>query len=94
MSKTIFSITLPAGWESALLGSPYHAEIATELTVAINTVTILDENNQVASVNYSVKTDDGIALTRADNFIYESTDALEDEAQTFLKGIFSGEVRG
>ncbi|MGE0970121.1 hypothetical protein ACQFN5_09665 [Klebsiella sp. WOUb02] len=88
----MFTVAVPAGYESPYIGSPYTFNADSVITIELNGVKILDEGSRVAFVSYSltIDTDPDISFSRTDNFNCTDPAALESEAREYLTKIYSG----
>lgn len=79
-------ISIPAGFESFLLGSPYKFSKDSIITVTVISVFVLDSEQKIASVKFSVSvdTDSAVGFTRADVMQYSDETYLIEEAEYFL----------
>lgn len=84
------NISIPAGFESFLLGGPYKFSKDSIVTVTILSVLVLDSEQKVASVKYSVSvdTDTTAGFTRADAMQYSDENRLSEEAEDFLLRLY------
>lgn len=83
-------ISVPAGFESFALGSPYKFSKDSIITVTVISVFVLDSEQKIASVKYSVSvdTDTTAGFTRADVMQYSDENNLNEEAEDFLTGLY------
>ncbi|HBX2503006.1 hypothetical protein ACRFDV_06060 [Klebsiella pneumoniae] len=83
-------ISIPAGFESFLLGGPYKFSEDSILTVSVISVFVLDSEQKIASVKYSVSvdTDTTAGFTRADVMQYSDENHLSEEAEDFLLRLY------
>lgn len=83
-------ISIPAGFESFLLGGPYKFSKDSVVTVTVISVFVLDSAQKIASVKYSVSvdTDSAVGFTRADVMQYSDEDSLNEEAEEFLLNLY------
>lgn len=83
-------ISIPAGFESFLLGGPYKFSEDSIITVAVISVFVLDSEQKIASVKYSVSvdTDSAVGFTRADVMQYSDEERLTEEAEYFLLNLY------
>lgn len=83
-------ISIPAGFESFLLGGPYKFSKDSIITVTVISVFVLDTEQKIASVKYSVSvdTDPSVGFTRADVMQYSDEDSLNEETEDFLIGLY------
>lgn len=83
-------ISIPAGFESFLLGGPYKFSKDSIITVTVISVFVLDSEQKIASVKFSVSvdTDSAVGFTRADIMQYSDENNLNEEAEDFLMGLY------
>lgn len=83
-------ISIPAGFESFLLGGPYKFSKDSIVTVTVTSVFVLDTEQKIASVKYSVSvdTDADAGFTRADVMQYSDEERLTEEAEYFLLNLY------
>ncbi|WP_155407656.1 hypothetical protein [Pluralibacter gergoviae] len=87
-----FELSVPAGYESPYLGSPYTFSVDSTICIVINDVRELDVGSGTLFVNYdlSVDTDRKIAFNRTDCFNSNGSDDMHTEAKLFLTGLYTG----
>lgn len=83
-------ISIPAGFESFALGGPYKFSKDSIVTVTVISVFVLDSEQKIASVKYSVSvdTDSAVGFTRADVMQYSDEERLTEEAEYFLLNLY------
>lgn len=87
-----FMLSVPSGYESPWLGSPYVFKEDSVISITIKMVKIFDEGSNIAFVNYdlSIDTDGSISFNRTNDFDANNTDDLYEQAKSFLTKFYSG----